>query len=89
MSHVHDRMPAIVPREAFSNWLDVDGVEPAKAMALVAPAPETALELVPIGTRVNKVGNDDAGLQAPTGEALRSQACPGRLPPPPDLGEDI
>ena len=71
MSSVHDRMPAILPREAFPLWLD-EAVEPAAATALLRPAPENALELVPIGTGVNRVANDDPGVQAPTGTILRA-----------------
>ena len=51
MAHVHDRMPAILPPEAFSLWLDADGVDAATAAALLRPAPEDALELIPIGRR--------------------------------------
>ena len=74
MSHVHDRMPVILPREAFSPWLDCDGVESRRAEALLKPAPEAALELMPIGTAVNRVANDDANVQAPTGDSLRAEA---------------
>ena len=72
MSQVHDRMPAIVPHEAFSRWLDADGVDAPTAAALLKPAPENALELIPIGTGVNRVANDDAALQTPTGPAIRT-----------------
>ena len=74
MSSIHDRMPAILPREAFSLWLDVDSVDPLTATALLRPAPERALELIPIGTGVNRVANDDPALQAPTAAPLRSGA---------------
>jgi len=73
MSHVHDRMPAIIPREAFSRWLDVDDIDATAAAAMLHPAPEETLELVPIGTGVNRVANDDAALQKPTGAPLRSE----------------
>ena len=73
MSHVHDRMPAIIPREAVPNWLDVDGVDADAATSLLRPAAEDALELVPIGTAVNRVANDDLALQAPTGPPVRGQ----------------
>ena len=73
MSSVHDRMPAILPREAFSLWLDSDGVEAATATALLRPAPEGALELVPIGNGVNRVANDDPSVQTSTGPALRAR----------------
>jgi putative SOS response-associated peptidase YedK len=74
MSHVHERMPAMLARESFSMWLDVDSVEIGTAAALLRPAPEAELELVPVGTGVNKVGNDDAGVQEPVGEALRQES---------------
>ena len=49
VGQLHDRMPAILAPEAFAAWLDVDGVDAVKALALVRPAPEEALELVEIG----------------------------------------
>jgi len=72
ISSVCDRMPAIVPREDFSRWLDFDNVEAEAAARLLRPAPENALELVPIGTEVNRVSNDDAGIQTPVGPPLRA-----------------
>ena len=72
MASVHDRMPVILPREAFPLWLDSDRVEAATATALLRPAPEDALELIPIGTGVNRVANDDPSLQAPMGAILRA-----------------
>ena len=72
MSSVHDRMPVILPREAFQAWLDVDGVDGETATALLKPAPENAIELIPIGTGVNHFANDDASVQTPVGEAIRS-----------------
>jgi putative SOS response-associated peptidase YedK len=72
MSNVHDRMPAILPPESFPLWLDVDGFDPATAVALLRPAPERALELVPIGTAVNRFANDDEAVQTAVGEPLRA-----------------
>lgn len=72
MGQIHDRMPAILPPEAFSFWLDNDGVAPDEATALLRPAPEDALELVPVGPAVNRVGADDAALQTPVGPAIRA-----------------
>ena len=74
MSHVHDRMPVILAQEDFSPWLDCDEGEPLRAEALLKPAPEAALELTPIGTAVNRVANDEAKVQAPTGDSLRAGA---------------
>jgi putative SOS response-associated peptidase YedK len=72
MARVHDRMPAILAPDAFALWLDNDGVDAGLATALLSPAPEAALELIPIGPAVNRVANDDAAVQAPVGEAIRA-----------------
>jgi putative SOS response-associated peptidase YedK len=72
MRGIHDRMPAILSPEAFSIWLDNDGVEAADATALLRPAPEPDLELVPIGAAVNRAANDEAAVQAPIGDAIRA-----------------
>ena len=69
---VHDRMPAILEPQDFSAWLDVDGVDAPKALKLLKPAPETALELVEIGTAVNSAANDEERLQAPVAPPIRS-----------------
>ena len=74
MSKVHDRMPAILPRDLFSPWLDCDHVSTAQAVEMLRPAAEDALELVPIGAGVNRVSNDDASLQEPKGPPVRGAA---------------
>ena len=74
VGQLHDRMPAILAPAAFDAWLDVDGVEAAKALALAKPAPEEALELVEIGPAVNRAANDDASLQAPISAPIRAGA---------------
>ncbi len=72
MGRVHDRMPVILEPSDFSAWLDCDGVEAGAAAALLRPAAEDVLELVPVSTAVGRVANDDAGLQAPVGAAIRA-----------------
>lgn len=52
VAQVHDRMPVILPPEAFGAWLGGDQV------ALVPCAPET-LESRPVSTAVNDPRNDD------------------------------
>jgi len=69
---LHDRMPAILARESFAAWLDADGVDAAKAVALLKPAPKEALELVEIGPAVNHYVNDDVSVQAPVAAPIRS-----------------
>ncbi len=65
MAALSDRMPAILDPRDFAAWLDVDGVDAARASGLLRPAPETALELIEIGLAVNHVANDDESLQTP------------------------
>ncbi len=72
VSLLHDRMPAILDPETFFAWLDVDAVDAAKALRLLKPAPEPALELVEIGPAVNRVANDDARVQTPVAESIRA-----------------
>ena len=69
---LHDRMPAIVEPEDFSAWLDVDGVGAEKALALLKPAPESALELVEIGPAVNRAANDEGSVQTPVAAPIRA-----------------
>jgi putative SOS response-associated peptidase YedK len=61
---LHDRMPLLVPREAWAEWLD-----PARGASAIAPllAGEGADALVtwPVDRRVNDVREDDAGLLEP------------------------
>ena len=44
LSAIHDRMPVIVPPEAFDLWLDCANVEATTAAALLAPARDDLLE---------------------------------------------
>ncbi len=60
-STIHDRMPVILDLENVGSWLNGEaGTE------LLNPAPEDALRMWPVSTRVNKPGNtDDATLIEP------------------------
>jgi putative SOS response-associated peptidase YedK len=66
LGDIYDRMPAIVPPEAFGLWLGsatVEGKEDlAAATALIAPAPDDLLEVYPVSTEVNRVANDNPRL---------------------------
>lgn len=65
LSSVHHRMPVILERAAIAAWLDPDHRSLDEAMALVRPSREDLLDLVPVGSRVNKAENDDPSLQSP------------------------
>jgi putative SOS response-associated peptidase YedK len=54
---LHDRMPVILPREAWNAWLE--GEDPA---ALLLPAEDALLAFWPVAARVGRVAENDAGL---------------------------
>ena len=65
LAPIHERMPVIVPPDAFDLWLDTAKVDATTAAALIAPAPDNLLEAYEISTAVNRVANDNAKLIEP------------------------
>lgn len=69
VSPLHDRMPVIVPPEAFDLWLDSDNADATTAAALIVPAPDSLLEVWPVSTDVNRVANDNPHLTEQVAES--------------------
>ena len=65
LTPIHERMPVIVPPEAFDLWLNCAEVDAETATALIAPAPEGLLEAYEVSTAVNRTANDNAKLVEP------------------------
>jgi putative SOS response-associated peptidase YedK len=63
MAEVHERMPLLLPRSSFSQWLAPDEGSAAVADLLI-PQPELvdALELRPVSTAVNSIRNNGPEL---------------------------
>jgi putative SOS response-associated peptidase YedK len=61
LAPVHDRMPVILPEQAWTLWLDSATDAPALA-DLLAPAPEDLLSRRPVSRRVNTPANDGPEL---------------------------
>src|ERR1039458_1169047 len=83
LSAIHERMPVIVPPEAFDLWLDAATVHGRTAAVLIAPAPDNLLEAYEISTAVNRTANDnpkllEAAAAAPT-ELVKLPAPPKRV----------
>jgi len=57
---LHDRMPVILPREAWSSWLDPARHDPAGLSALLRPLEPDAMEAVRVSRHVNNPANEDA-----------------------------
>jgi putative SOS response-associated peptidase YedK len=65
MTAVHHRAPVIVPPEQFDLWLDCRNVDEHMATALIAPAPDGAMQVYEVSPAVNRVANDSAVLLEP------------------------
>jgi putative SOS response-associated peptidase YedK len=62
LSPLHERMPVIIPPEAFDLWLNCMNVDARTAEALIIPAAEDQLEFWPVSQLVNRVANDSPKL---------------------------
>ena len=54
LAPLHNRMPVIVPPEAFDLWLDHRTVDAEEAAALIAPARDDLLEVYPVSDAVGR-----------------------------------
>jgi putative SOS response-associated peptidase YedK len=61
MAEIHDRMPVIVPPEAYERWLGTD----PDPRDLLVPFPSEPMKAWPISARVNKPAYDDAMILQP------------------------
>jgi putative SOS response-associated peptidase YedK len=80
LAGIHDRMPVIVPADAFDLWLDCMNVDATTAAALIQPAPEGLLEAYPVSTAVNRTANDNANLLEPVDPNAKSAPKPVAKP---------
>lgn len=62
LAEIHDRMPVIVPPEAFDMWLDCANVDAKTASVLITPAAEDLLEAYEVSLDVNRTANDNPKL---------------------------
>jgi len=65
---LHDRMPVIVPREAFGLWLDCRSGTVRDAELLLVPPPSGMFETVAVSRKLNNPGNEGAEVQQPAGD---------------------
>jgi putative SOS response-associated peptidase YedK len=66
-AEVHERMPAIIRRESWPQWLGADPADPRSLMKALDEAPIPNLKTVPIATTVNNPRNDVPEILIPTG----------------------
>ena len=65
MAPIHDRMPVILAPAEFPRWLDASPGSAVPVLDLLAPAPDTLLEIVPVSPRLNNVRNEGPQLWLP------------------------
>lgn len=65
IAELHDRMPVILPREAYERWTDRSVTERGSLADLLEPPRETALEYYTVSRRVNRPANDGPSCVQP------------------------
>lgn len=66
---IHNRMPAILPPDHYSLWLDPAELQPSVLDPLLGPYPASEMTAFPVSTLVNDPRNDLAQCIAPYVEA--------------------
>jgi len=64
-ARIHDRMPVLVPRERWADWLDPGLTAAEEARRLLVPPPPGTFALHPVSAAVNNVRNNGPELIAP------------------------
>jgi putative SOS response-associated peptidase YedK len=77
MAGLHDRMPVIVPDDAWGMWLDPGVEDPAELQGLFEPTDDVELRIQAVNVLVNNVRNDGpALLEPPDPAAIDVRATP-------------
>jgi putative SOS response-associated peptidase YedK len=67
LAPIHDRMPVVLPEDAWERWLDPEARDPDALLSVLRPAPDDMLELWPVSTEVNSADNNRPELVKPIG----------------------
>ena len=62
MAPIHNRMPVILPRDAYDPWLDPTLTDPVAALSMLNPYPPDLMTAYPVSRRVNSPANDDPSV---------------------------
>ncbi len=65
MSTLHNRMPVILNRSDYAQWLDVAPQKPEALQPLLVPYPAAGMRAYPVSTLVNSPSNDRAECVVP------------------------
>ena len=67
---IHNRMPVILPPEAYSHWLDPDECQPADLDPLLVPYPAEQMAAYPVSRQVNAPQVDTPECIAPLSKTM-------------------
>ena len=65
IADLHDRMPVLIPDDAWDRWLDPAPADPSELIALLQPTDAIALRIYAVNRDVNDVRRDGPGLVEP------------------------
>jgi putative SOS response-associated peptidase YedK len=64
-AELHNRMPVVLDRSAWSEWLGEEPTDPNRLKAMLSPYPATEMVSWPVSPRVGNVKNNDPRLIEP------------------------
>jgi putative SOS response-associated peptidase YedK len=62
IADLHDRMPVVLPPDAWPAWLDVARTDPGELRGVLVPAEDVPMEIYPVPQLVNNVRSDGPEL---------------------------
>jgi putative SOS response-associated peptidase YedK len=65
MAPIHDRMPVILPPDAYAKWLDPLPRLPGDLKSLLVPYPDHEMQAIPVSNLVNSPANDRPEVVVP------------------------
>lgn len=65
LAALHDRMPVIIPEDAWDQWLEPEPADPGELLGLLLPSDAINLDIHPVSRLVNDVRNDGPELIEP------------------------
>ena len=71
LAPIHDRMPVVLPPDAWDEWLDPENQDVTRLQKLLVPAPAKEFEAYEISTLVNNVRHEGPDLIEPIEQGRR------------------
>ncbi|WP_248965723.1 SOS response-associated peptidase [Sphaerisporangium perillae] len=65
LGHIHDRMPVIIGRDRWADWLDPERTDPGQLLDWLKASPPSGLAAYPVSSEVNNVRNNGPHLMEP------------------------